>query len=69
MIMPCRNAAVTYAKKRIRVNAILPGLIETEMVRDRPTEMRKSIIDATPMGRIVVPEEVARRFCISRATI
>jgi NAD(P)-dependent dehydrogenase (short-subunit alcohol dehydrogenase family) len=55
-----RNAAVTYAKHNIRVNAILPGLIETEMVRDQPAEMRKSILDATPMGRIGKPEEVAK---------
>jgi NAD(P)-dependent dehydrogenase (short-subunit alcohol dehydrogenase family) len=55
-----RNAAVTYAKQKIRVNAILPGLIETEMVRDQPPEMRKSIIDATPMGRVGAPEEVAK---------
>jgi NAD(P)-dependent dehydrogenase (short-subunit alcohol dehydrogenase family) len=55
-----RNAAITYAKQKIRVNAILPGLIETEMVRDQPPEMRKSIIDATPMGRVGAPEEVAK---------
>jgi NAD(P)-dependent dehydrogenase (short-subunit alcohol dehydrogenase family) len=55
-----RNAAVTYAKNNIRVNAILPGLIETEMVRDQPPEMRKSILDATPMGRVGKPEEVAK---------
>jgi NAD(P)-dependent dehydrogenase (short-subunit alcohol dehydrogenase family) len=55
-----RNAAVTYAKHNIRVNAILPGLIETEMVRDQPPDMRKSILDATPMGRVGEPEEVAK---------
>lgn len=55
-----RNAAITYAKHSIRVNAILPGLIETEMVREQPPDMRKSILDATPMGRIGKPEEVAK---------
>lgn len=55
-----RNAAITYARRNIRVNAILPGLIETEMVRDQPPDMRKSILDATPMGRIGMPEEVAK---------
>ena len=55
-----RNAAVTYAKNKIRVNAILPGLIETDMVRDQPPDMRKSILDATPMGRIGKPEEIAK---------
>jgi NAD(P)-dependent dehydrogenase (short-subunit alcohol dehydrogenase family) len=55
-----RNAAVTYAKDGIRVNAVLPGLIETPMVADQPPQMRKSILDATPMGRIGRSEEVAK---------
>jgi NAD(P)-dependent dehydrogenase (short-subunit alcohol dehydrogenase family) len=55
-----RNAAVTYAKRGIRVNAILPGLIETEMVRDQKPEMRKATLDFTPMGRIGQAEEIAK---------
>jgi NAD(P)-dependent dehydrogenase (short-subunit alcohol dehydrogenase family) len=55
-----RNAAVTYAKRGVRVNAILPGLIETEMVRDQIPEMRKATLDSTPMGRIGQPEEIAK---------
>lgn len=64
-----RNAAITYARQDIRVNAILPGLIETEMVRDQPPDMRKSIIDATPMGRIGALKKWRRRWSISRATM
>ena len=30
-----RNAVVTYAKQKIRVHAILPGLKETKMGRDQ----------------------------------
>lgn len=55
-----RNAAVTYAKHGIRVNAILPGLIETEMVRDQEPAMRAETLAATPMGRIGQPEEIAK---------
>lgn len=55
-----RNAAVTYAKRGIRVNAILPGLIDTEMVRDQKPEMRKATLGFTPMGRIGRPEEIAK---------
>ena len=54
-----RNAAVTYAKRAVRVNAILPGLIDTEMVRDQRPEMRAATLGATPMGRIGRPEEIA----------
>lgn len=55
-----RNAAITYAKNDIRVNAVLPGLIETEMVRDQDPAMRAETISNTPMRRVGLPEEVAR---------
>ena len=55
-----RNAAITYAADGIRVNAVLPGLIETEMVRNQDPKMRAETIGNTPMGRVGLPEEVAR---------
>ena len=54
------NAAVTYADRGIRVNAVLPGLIDTEMVRDQDPAMRAETIGNTPMKRIGTPEEVAK---------
>jgi NAD(P)-dependent dehydrogenase (short-subunit alcohol dehydrogenase family) len=53
------NAAVTYARRGIRVNAVLPGLIETEMVRDQDPAMRSETINNTPMKRVGMPAEVA----------
>ncbi len=53
------NAAVTYASRGIRVNAVLPGLIDTEMVRDQDPSMRAETISNTPMKRIGTPKEVA----------
>jgi NAD(P)-dependent dehydrogenase (short-subunit alcohol dehydrogenase family) len=53
------NAAVTYAARGIRVNAVLPGLIDTEMVRDQDPAMRAETIGNTPMKRIGTPQEVA----------
>ena len=50
------NAAVTYADRGIRVNAVLPGLIDTEMVRDQDPAMRAETIGNTPMKRIGTPE-------------
>ncbi|NGN41878.1 SDR family oxidoreductase [Mesorhizobium sp. CGMCC 1.15528] len=54
-----RNVAVTYAKQGIRANVILPGLIDTEMVRVQKPEMNAATLALTPMGRIGRPEEIA----------
>lgn len=44
---------------RIRVNAIAPGLIGTEMTRAIPVEVRQKMVAAIPMQRMGAPEEVA----------
>jgi NAD(P)-dependent dehydrogenase (short-subunit alcohol dehydrogenase family) len=57
-----KSAALEYAKSGIRINAIAPGLVETEMV-DRVAEGNKQIIESlksrTPIGRIGDPQEIA----------
>lgn len=53
--------AVEWAKKGVRVNALAPGYIATEMtlaMRARP-ELFDVWLDMTPMGRCGEPEEVA----------
>ena len=54
-----RSAALDYAKLNIRVNAVLPGNIETSMM-DRFTagDIQKAI-DLEPVGRLGKPEEIA----------
>ncbi len=54
-----RAAALDYAKKNIRINAVLPGNIETAMM-DRFTggDIQKAI-DLEPVGRLGKPEEIA----------
>lgn len=54
-----KAAALDYAKLNIRVNAILPGNIETPMM-DRFTngDIQKAI-DLEPVGRLGKPEEIA----------
>lgn len=44
---------------RIRVNAIAPGLIGTEMVMGIPDDVREKMIAAIPLGRMGDPAEVA----------
>jgi NAD(P)-dependent dehydrogenase (short-subunit alcohol dehydrogenase family) len=57
-----KSAAIEYAKSGIRINAIAPGLVETEMV-DRVAEGNKQIIESlksrTPIGRMGDPQEIA----------
>ncbi|HJU51777.1 MAG TPA: SDR family oxidoreductase [Acidimicrobiia bacterium] len=44
---------------RIRVNAIAPGLIGTEMSMAIPAEVRQKMVASIPMQRMGTPEEVA----------
>lgn len=49
------------ALEGIRVNAIAPGLIDTDIFQGKLTEERKAIIvQSIPMGRIGQPTDVAR---------
>ena len=46
-------------RRRITVNAVTPGLIETEMIRSIPADKRAAIEDRIPLGRVGSPEDVA----------
>ena len=46
----------------IRVNAVLPGITETDMVRGLPKEMIEPLIKTIPLGRIGTPDDVANAF-------
>lgn len=48
--------AVELASRKITVNCIAPGFIETDMIQDAPVE---HILPMIPMGRAGKPEEVA----------
>jgi len=56
-----KSVALEYAKQGIRVNAVSPGLIQTEMF-DRTvqtnTELMEYFKTTLPMGRIGTPQEV-----------
>lgn len=56
-----RSAALDYATRGIRVNALAPGLIRTPMT-DRwlaDPEMTQALMANSPMGRAAEPEEMA----------
>jgi NAD(P)-dependent dehydrogenase (short-subunit alcohol dehydrogenase family) len=43
----------------VRVNAVAPGLIETEILDVVAEDKQQALVDATPLGRIGTPEDVA----------
>jgi 3-oxoacyl-[acyl-carrier protein] reductase len=54
-----RSSAKELAPKGIRVNAIAPGFIDTDMVRGMPADLHKQRLESIAMGRIGTPEDVA----------
>lgn len=56
-----RALALDYAPAHIRVNAICPGMVETNMTRWRLEipELRQQVLDMTPWGRVGTPEDIA----------
>jgi 3-oxoacyl-[acyl-carrier protein] reductase len=54
-----KSVAAALAGHNIRVNAIAPGLIDTEILEGVEQAALDRIIDATPMKRIGSPEEIA----------
>lgn len=55
-----QTLGVTYAKDRIRVNAVCPGYIDTPLISGRNEAMNDHLISLHPMGRLGKPEEVAK---------
>ena len=49
-------------KHNIRVNAVAPGFIATELVRSMPEKVIQSMVSHTPLGRMGSPEEVAEVY-------
>lgn len=52
-------AALELGERRIRVNAVHPGFIETAMTASASPAFRDASVAATPLGRVGTPEEVA----------
>lgn len=62
-----KSAAQALAGHNIRINAIAPGLIETDILDGVEQSTLDSIVESTPLGRIGTPEDVAElaRFLLS----
>ena len=55
-----KNAALTYAGRNIRVNAVCPGTISTPGIASFPEETQREWSSHIPLGRLGTPEEVAQ---------
>ncbi len=64
MIMT-KNDALTYAKKKIRVNSVHPGFIWTPMVENfaktdgKAEEVRAALVALHPLGHLGEPDDIA----------
>ena len=54
-----KAVAKELASRNIRVNAIAPGFIETDMTAVLSDTAKEDILKTIPMGRMAKPEEVA----------
>ena len=67
MIALTKTLGKELAATRIRVNAVSPALLETDMARNMSPEQRAFLASKIPMGRLGNPEEVAAvvKFLVS----
>jgi NAD(P)-dependent dehydrogenase (short-subunit alcohol dehydrogenase family) len=66
-----KTAAIEYADNKIRVNAVCPGYIQTQMTKDAMSRRGDAIMAQTPLGRMGQPEEIAEMvawLCSDRAS-
>jgi NAD(P)-dependent dehydrogenase (short-subunit alcohol dehydrogenase family) len=54
-----RTIAAENASRGITANAVLPGMIATEVVQSMPDEIRVPLLESMPTGRFGEPDEVA----------
>lgn len=54
-----KTVARELAKFNVNCNAVAPGLIETEMMKSAPEEVKQKALSEIVMGRLGTPEEVA----------
>jgi 3-oxoacyl-[acyl-carrier protein] reductase len=59
MIGMIKAVAHELASRGITANCVAPGFIETDMSGALPAQRRQAILDAVPMGRLGVPDDVA----------
>jgi len=60
------NFTKTWARElgkyKIRVNAVAPGFIATEMVKQMPPKVLESMVGKTPLGHMGEPDDIANAY-------
>ena len=59
LIALTKSLARETAKKGVTINAIAPGFIRTDILKDMPPEALQKIVAQTAVGRLGEPDEVA----------
>ncbi|MCU1291823.1 MAG: 3-oxoacyl-[acyl-carrier-protein] reductase [Bryobacterales bacterium] len=54
-----KSLAQELGSRNITVNAVAPGFIETDMTHILPEELKKKMLDQTPLRRMGTPEDIA----------
>jgi 3-oxoacyl-[acyl-carrier protein] reductase len=49
-------------RHKIRVNAVAPGFIATDMIAGMPDKIKQTMCDHTPLGRMGQPEDIASAY-------
>jgi 3-oxoacyl-[acyl-carrier protein] reductase len=55
-----RSAAKELGRYGITVNAIAPGLIETDLIKDMKPDVKDKMLSNISLGRIGTPEDIAK---------
>jgi 3-oxoacyl-[acyl-carrier protein] reductase len=57
-----RTWARELGRYRIRVNAVAPGFVATEILRSMPQKILDTMVEHTPLGRIGQPDDIASAY-------
>ncbi len=58
-----RSAALMYADKNIRINAVAPGYVDTPILAMAPAEMKQAMANSLPIKRLGKDTEIADTIC------
>jgi 3-oxoacyl-[acyl-carrier protein] reductase len=62
VIAMTQTLARELGRYNIRVNAVAPGFVETDILSTMPEKVKQGMRDHTPLGRIGTPEDIAEAY-------